>query len=100
MPESNQYTQYNANVQAVMTQHTLQYMGWYDAAVVLYALAIAAFVVYWFFRSRGVVGLALLLTVAATLILGIVPGRILANARAGASTLANPPASQAETANR
>ncbi len=62
MPESNQYTQYNANVQAAMSQHTLQYMGWYDAAVVLYALAIAAFVVYWFFRNRGVLGVGLLLT--------------------------------------
>jgi cytochrome c-type biogenesis protein CcsB len=64
MPDNNQYTQYNANVQAVMTQHTLQYMGWYDAAVVLYALAVAVFVGYWFFRSRSILGLGLLLTVA------------------------------------
>jgi len=62
MPEGNQYTQYNANLQAALTQHALQYMGWYEAAVALYALAIAAFVVYWFFRSRGVLAIALLLT--------------------------------------
>ena len=64
MPDNNQYTQYNANVQAAMTQHTLQYMAWYDAAVVLYALAIAVFVVYWFFRSRAVLRFGLLLSVA------------------------------------
>ena len=62
MPQSDQYTQYNANVQATMTQHALQYMGWYEAAVILYALAMAVFVGYWFFRSRGVLGTALLLT--------------------------------------
>ncbi len=43
---------------------------------------------------------ALLLTVAATLILGIVPGRVLTKAIAGADNLANPPASQATTAKR
>jgi NADH-quinone oxidoreductase subunit N len=47
---------------------------------------------------------AILLTAAATLILGIVPGRILANARAAAATypaVANtPPAAVQETARR
>ena len=64
MPQGNEYTQYNANLQAAMTQHSMQYMAWYDAAVVLYALAIAGFVAYWFFRSRGVLGVGLLFTVA------------------------------------
>jgi len=64
MPQGNEYTQYNANLQATMTQHAMQYMAWYDAAVVLYALAIAGFVAYWFFRSRGVLGVGLLFTVA------------------------------------
>lgn len=47
-----------------MSQHALQYLGWYDAAVALYALAVAVFVAYWFFRSRGVLVAALALTVA------------------------------------
>jgi cytochrome c-type biogenesis protein CcsB len=62
MPEGNQYTQYNANVQALLSQHALLYMGWYEAAVALYALAVAAFVVYWFFRARGVLAVGLFLT--------------------------------------
>jgi len=37
-------------------------------------------------RLKGSLTLALLLTVSATLILGIFPGRILAMARAGAAT--------------
>jgi NADH-quinone oxidoreductase subunit N len=42
---------------------------------------------------------ALLLTVAATLILGIVPGRVLALAKAGANTLSpSAPESSANTA--
>jgi len=64
MPDNNQYTQYNANVQAAMTQHALQYLGWYDAAVILYAIAFAVFVGYWFFRNRAILGFGLLLTVA------------------------------------
>lgn len=64
MPQGNEYTQYNANLQAALTQHGMQYMAWYDAAVVLYALAIAVFVGYWFFRNRVVLGAALLFTVA------------------------------------
>jgi NADH-quinone oxidoreductase subunit N len=39
-------------------------------------------------RLKGSLTLALLLTVAATLILGIFPGRILAIAQAGAATFA------------
>ncbi|HEV2037597.1 MAG TPA: cytochrome c biogenesis protein CcsA, partial [Candidatus Eremiobacteraceae bacterium] len=64
MPENNQYTQYNVNVQAAMSQHAMQYMVWYDAAVVLYAFALVVFVVYWFFRNRAVLSTGLLLVVA------------------------------------
>lgn len=64
MPQGNEYTQYNANLQAAMTQHAAQYMAWYDAAVVLYALAIAVFVGYWFFRTRPVLAAGLFFTVA------------------------------------
>ncbi len=63
MPNNGLYQQYNANVQASMTQHTLQYMGWYEAAVVLYILAAAVFVGYWFFRSNAVLGAAIAISI-------------------------------------
>lgn len=64
MPNNNLYSQYNTNFQASMSQHTLQYMGWYEAAVVLYILAAVVFVAYWFFRRNGVLGVAIALCVA------------------------------------
>ncbi len=60
---SDSYTQYNTNVQAIATAHVTQYMGWYETAVVLYALAAAVFIGYWFFRSWPVLAAALGLTV-------------------------------------
>lgn len=61
---NNLYSQYNANVQAAMSQHTLLYMGWYEAAVVIYILAAAVFLGYLFFRARAVLAFAIALTVA------------------------------------
>jgi len=64
MPNSGLYSQYNTNEQASITAHTLQYMGWYEAAVVVYILAAAAFLAYWFFRSNAVLGTAIALSLA------------------------------------
>jgi cytochrome c-type biogenesis protein CcsB len=61
---NNLYSQYNANVQATATQHVLQYMGWYNAALILYILAAAVFVAYWFFRNNWVLVVALTSCVA------------------------------------
>lgn len=58
------YSQYNTNQQAAMTQHTLQYMGWYEAAIVLYILAAAVFLGYWFFRSKAIVTFGIAFCVA------------------------------------
>jgi cytochrome c-type biogenesis protein CcsB len=66
MPD-NSYTQYNTNVQAVATAHVVQYMGWYEAAILLYVLATVAFVIYWFFQSRAVVGLGIFFSIAGLL---------------------------------
>jgi cytochrome c-type biogenesis protein CcsB len=60
----NSYTQYNTNVQAVATAHVVQYMSWYEAAVVLYIVAVMAFVVYWFFQSRAVLGIGIFFSTA------------------------------------
>jgi len=49
MPSS--YTQYNTNAAAIMDAHVAAYMAWYEAAVVLYAIAVLVFAAYWFFRS-------------------------------------------------
>jgi cytochrome c-type biogenesis protein CcsB len=49
------YTQYNTNAQAVMDAHVAAYMAWYHAAIVLYVLGAAVFVVFWFFRNRPVI---------------------------------------------
>ncbi len=64
MPETNPYSQYNTNTQALLSHEAMIYMGWYDAAVALYAFAAAVFIGYWFFRNRYVLGAALTLTVA------------------------------------
>jgi len=63
----NAYMRYNTNVAAVATAHVVQYMAWYEAAVVLYILAAIAFVVYWFFQSRLVVGIGIGFSVAGLL---------------------------------
>jgi cytochrome c-type biogenesis protein CcsB len=49
------YTQYNTNAAGIIDAHVAQYMAWYDAAVVLYVLAAAIFIAYWFFRNRATV---------------------------------------------
>lgn len=71
MPNSDLYSQYNHNFGVSMTQHTLQYMGWYEAAVVVYILAAVVFVGYWFFRSNAVLGIAITLSVAGLVCQGI-----------------------------
>jgi cytochrome c-type biogenesis protein CcsB len=49
------YTQYNTNAQALLDEHVAAYMAWYHVAIVLYVLAAAIFIAYWFFRNRPVV---------------------------------------------
>ncbi|HXW77184.1 MAG TPA: hypothetical protein VEJ20_07235, partial [Candidatus Eremiobacteraceae bacterium] len=49
------YSQYNTNAQAVLNAHVAAYMSWYHVAVVLYVVAAAVFIAYWFFRTRPVV---------------------------------------------
>lgn len=46
------YSQYNTNAQALADAHVAAYMAWYHVAIVLYVLAAAVFVAYWFFRNR------------------------------------------------
>src|SRR5450432_1455056 len=53
MPDSN-YSQYNSNAAAAMTAHSLQYMEWYLAAVIIYVFAFAVFIGWWFFQNRVV----------------------------------------------
>jgi cytochrome c-type biogenesis protein CcsB len=59
MPDTNPYTQYNTNVAALANAHVAAYMGWYEAAVILYALAAASFFVYWFVRNWVVLGVGI-----------------------------------------
>lgn len=54
MPEATPYTQYNTNTTAALNAHALVYLHWYQAAVLIYALAAAVFVGYWFFSNRPV----------------------------------------------
>jgi cytochrome c-type biogenesis protein CcsB len=49
------YTQYNTNAQALLDEHVAAYMAWYHVAIVLYVLAAAVFIAYWFFQNRQVV---------------------------------------------
>lgn len=63
MPDTS-YTQYNTNAQTLLNHHAMLYLGWYEAAVVIYVFAAAVFIGYWFFRNRVVLGAALTLTVA------------------------------------
>jgi len=46
------YSQYNTNAQALADAHVAAYMAWYHVAIVLYVLAAAVFIAYWFFRNR------------------------------------------------
>ncbi|HEY7994205.1 MAG: c-type cytochrome biogenesis protein CcsB [Candidatus Eremiobacterales bacterium] len=46
------YSQYNTNAQALADAHVAAYMAWYHVAIVLYVLAAAVFLAYWFFRNR------------------------------------------------
>ncbi|MDQ2816841.1 MAG: c-type cytochrome biogenesis protein CcsB [Candidatus Eremiobacteraeota bacterium] len=52
MPETNPYSQYNTNAAALMNAHVAGYMAWYQAAVIIYALAAIAFLAYWAFAGR------------------------------------------------
>jgi len=46
------YSQYTTNAQALADAHVAAYMAWYHVAIVLYVLAAAVFIAYWFFRNR------------------------------------------------
>ncbi len=47
-----------------MTAHSLQYMEWYLAAVIIYVFTFAVFIGWWFFQNRVVLGAGITLAVA------------------------------------
>jgi cytochrome c-type biogenesis protein CcsB len=67
MPQTSPYTQYNSNLAAAMNAHVAQYMSWYEAAVIIYALALAVFVANWFFALRSLRAAAIGLSCAGLL---------------------------------
>ena len=64
MPSPVPYTQYNTNAAAAANAHVVQYMSWYEGAVLLYLVAAIVFLGWWFFRQREVLGAAVLMSVA------------------------------------
>src|SRR5580704_7736043 len=71
----NSYSQYNTNAAGLMDAHVAAYMSWYEAAVVLYFLAVIVFAAYWFFKNWSTLGAGIVFAslgiVAQTISLGL-----------------------------